>query len=67
MPTYYCTECGRQRTARRCGCWGTHRDVVRWLEQAHTLRLAAEIHPPSAEANLADAARLERLALQGAA
>lgn len=66
--TYYCSECGRQRMSpRRCGCWGTTQDVVRLLEMAQIHRTAAKMHQPSAAANIADAERLERLALQGTA
>ena len=62
---YICTACGRRRSAHRCGCSGTVDDAARLLKMAKVHRAAAEIHPVSADANLRDAERLERLALQG--
>lgn len=64
---YFCVACGRRRTARRCGCQGTSEDAVRWLSMAQAHREAAEKNPAFSEVHLADADRLERLALQGEA
>ncbi len=69
---WYCAECGNLRTARRCGCQGAAADTPAFLapvetEAARLLRLArihraaAERHPASAAANLADAERLEAM------
>lgn len=62
---WYCAECGRKRLARRCGCQGTAADAG-LLARAQALRSAAEKHPASAPANLADAVRLELLAADAA-
>lgn len=62
---WYCSQCGRERLARRCGCQGTARDAaeaVGLLGRAQALRAAAELHPSSAAENLRDAARLESMA-----
>lgn len=70
---WYCACCGHLRTARRCGCQGAAGDTpaalapveteaARLLRMARVHREAAEIHPASAEANVADAERLERMA-----
>ena len=78
---WFCALCGRERKARRCGCQGATKDTtpnmlvppgvhvesMRLLTRAQFLREAASKHEASAAANLEDAERLEKLALQGRA
>ena len=78
---FFCALCGRERKTNRCGCQGTKRDTtpnllvppgvrvesMRLLARAQFLREAAQKHEASAAANLEDAERLEKLALQGRA
>lgn len=70
---FFCTACGRERLASRCGCQGTAGDTTapmpavspeagRLLRMARAHREAAALHPASAAANLADAERLEAMA-----
>jgi len=78
MTDFFCALCGRPRLASRCGCQGTVADTITLplairidSEAAHFLRLAqlhrdaAKLYPEHAPANIEDAERLERLALQG--
>lgn len=63
---FYCASCGRRRLTHRCGCIGTRADAERLLRMAQVHREAAAVYPAHALANLADAERLERLAVGAA-
>ena len=64
-PVYVCLVCNRIcRADTRCNCTGKQSvNKVRWLRMAAIHREAARIRPQEAAAHLADAQRLEEMAM----